>query len=288
MRRLGPGRHADGGGLYLFERLTGALQWVQRLMIQGRRRDLGLGPYPLVSLGEARRVALDNKRIARAGGNPKAEAARKEGPTVREVYETVTENRRTNWDRPTTEASWRRSFENYVFPSIGDKRVVAVTLEDVRRIVVPYWKGRNSRGYYLRQNLEALFDWVVGEQYRPDNPAASLKRLLPKVRTVVTHRPSLPYSQAPETFAAWQALPVNPAIKLVLLFIVLTAARLSEATGATWGEIDFPGRLWQVPEERMKARRAHTVPLSLQALDVLERARALKPQSSLIFPLVDS
>ena len=80
---------------------------------------------------------------------------------------------------------------------------------------------------------------------------------------------------------------MNPAIKLAVTFIVLTAARLGEATGATWGEIDLPGRLWQVPEDRMKASRPHTVPLSPQALEVLERARALNPRSSLIFPLVD-
>ena len=171
-------------------------------------------------------------------------------------------------------------------PSIGPKPVVDVTIGDLRRIVVPHWAGRNSLGYYIRQNLEDLFDWVVGEQLRPDNPAASLKRLLPRVRTARNHRPSLPYAQAPEALAYWEALPLNPAIKLVLPFIVLTAARLREATDATWGEIDLEARRWQVPKERMKADRAHTVPLSDQALDILERARAVRGQSSLIFPLV--
>ena len=293
LRQLGPGRHADGAGLYFLKRPTYTCSWVQRLMFEGSRHDLGLGPYPLVSLAEARGVALENKRLARSGGNPmaeavrrKLEAAREKGPTVREIYEIVTENRRSNWKRESTEARWRRSFEIYVFPSIGTKPVVDVTLGDLRRIVISHWGGRNSLGYYIRQNLEDLFDWVVGEQLRSDNPAVTLKRRLPNVRPARNRRPSLPYAQAPEALAHWEALPLNPAIKLVLPFIVLTAARLREATDATWGEIDPGARLWQVPKERMKGDRAHTVPLSDQALDIVERARALRRQSSLIFPLV--
>ena len=287
LRKMPPGKYADGNGLYFWVRLKRTRQWVQRLVIQRVRRDIGLGGYPLVGLAQARRMAFENRQIARADGDPRKENPRKKGPTVRQFYPVVTENRRTNWKTRGTAASWHRAFENYIFPIIGDTLVAAVAVEDIRRIVTPHWKGRNSRGYLLRQNLDYFFDCAIVEQLRLDNPAATLKRVLPKVKGVVNHRPSWPYCQAPEALAAWQALPVNPAIKLALLFIVLTAARLGEATRATWGEIDLPGRLWQVPAEHMKAGRPHTVPLSPQALEVLERARALKPQSSLIFPLVD-
>ena len=260
---------------------------MQRIVIQRKRHDIGLGGYPLVPLAEARRIAFENRQLARAGGDPRTENPRKKGPTVREFYPVVTENRRTNWKTAGTAASWQRGFENDIFPIIGKTLVAAVTIGDIRRIVVPHWQGRNSRGHLLRQNLDYFFDCAIVEHHRLDNPAATLKRVLPKVKAVVTHRPSLSYREAPEALAAWQALPVNPAIKLAVTFIVLTAARLGEATGATWGEIDLPGRLWQVPEDRMKASRPHTVPLSPQALEVLERARALNPRSSLIFPLVD-
>lgn len=246
-------------------------------------RDLGLGPYPRVLLAEARRIALDNRRIARAGGDPTLESAPKKGPTFRRVYELVTEMRRTNWHTKAAEANWRRGFEKNVFPVIGNKLVVAVTLEDIRRIVVPHWNGRNSIGYNLRQNLEAVLAYAVAEKHRPDNPAADLNRLLPTVKKVVNHRPSLPYREAPEVMAAWQALPVNEAVTFAVLFIVLTASRLSEATGATWSEIDLPERVWRVPPCRMKARREHRVPLSLQAVEVLERARASKRSDSLVF-----
>ena len=284
VRQALPGRYADGNGLYLLVRPTLSRYWLQRLVIQGRRRDLGLGAYPLVSLAEARRVAHENRRIARAGGNPKPEATRK-GPTFRRICEVVTEMRRTNWDTKTTEANWRRGFEKYVFPVIGDTPVAAVTLQDVRAIVLPLWKGRHSRGYNLRQNIEYVLRYAVVEKHRPDNPAADLKLLLPKVRKPDNHRPALPYRQAPEAMVEWQALSVNPAVKLVLLFIVLTGSRLTEATGAPWSEIDLPERVWRVPARRMKARRNHDVPLSWQALEVLAQAKELKRSDSLIFAI---
>ena len=285
VRQARPGRHADGGGLYLFVRSTLARHWVQRIVIHGHRCDLGLGPYPLVSLAEARRVALDNRRIVRAGGDPQLEAARQKGPTFRQVYEAATEMRRKAWDRKETEAWWCRGFDKHVLPKIGDKPVAAVTLADVRDIVVPHWKGRNSTGYTLRQNIEYVLDTAVIEKYRLDNPASALKRLLPKVRKVPNHRPSLPYTEVRQAMAEWQVLPINPAVKLAVLFIVLTGARLTEATDATWSEIDRSKRVWQVPGRRMKMRRGHDVPLSWQALEVLGAAAKLEPRDAFIFAL---
>ena len=283
-----PGKYADGNGLYFWVRSAGTCQWLQRLMIQGYRHDLGLGAYPLVGLAEARRLAFDNRGIARAGGDPRTENPRQKGPTVREFYPVVTANRRPNWKTPATAASWQRGFEKYIFPIIGPKPVAAVTYDDIRRIILPDWNGRNSKGLLLSQYLEYFFACAVVEHLRPDNLVVALKKVLPKVQAVVTHRPSLPYCEAPEALADWQALPVNPGIKLAVLFIVLTVVRLAEATGAKWQEIDLPGRLWQAPRVRMKGRRDHTVPLSPQALEVLEQARALDRRSSLIFPRVDS
>ena len=230
-------------------------------------------------------MALDNRRVARAGGDPRLEAARKNGPTFRDVYEIATEMRRKAWDRDTTEAGWRRGFEKFVLPVIGDKPVAAVTIADVREIVILHWQGRNSTGYTLRQNLEYVLQTAVIEKHRLDNPAADLKRLLPKVRRVPNHRPSLHHTEVRQAMAEWRALSINPAVKLALLFIVLTAARLTEATHATWSEIDRPKRSWKVPARRMKMRRGHDVPLSWQALEVLAQAAALQRSDSLIFAL---
>ena len=285
VRQARPGRYADGNGLYLRVQDTGARQWVQRLVIQGRRRDLGLGPCSLVSLAEARRLAIDNRRIARAGGDPTAEAARKQGPTFRSVYETATEIRRPGWDTKATEAGWHRGFDKYVLPVIGDKPVAAVTLAHVREIIVPLWDGPNSTGHKLRQDLEYVLGIAVGEQYRHDNPAAALKPYLPKVRKVETHLASLPHTEIRQAMMEWQALSINAAVRLALLFLVLTGARLAEATHATWSEIDRPKRVWQVPGRRMKRRRGHDVALSWQALEVLAEAASLQRSDSLIFPM---
>ena len=285
VRRALPGRHADGNGLYLYVRSALTRQWVQRLVIHGHRCDIGLGAFPLVRLAEVRRLAVENRRIARAGGDPRLEGPRAKGPTFRSVYEDATEMRRKAWDTKTTEASWRRGFEKYVLPVIGDKPVAAVTLADLREIVLPHWNGRNSTGYTLRQNIEYVLQLAVDEKHRLDNPADALKRRLPKVRKVPNHRASLSHTEVREAMAQWQALSINPAVKLAVLFIVLTAARLTEATHATWSEVRRAKRLWRIPARRMKMRRSHDVPLSRQALEVLVKAGELERSDSLIFAL---
>ena len=126
----------------------------------------------------------------------------------------------------------------------------------------------------------------MAENLRLDNPARTLVRVLPKIKTRVRPRASLPHPRVTEALARWLDLDVRQPVKLGLLFIVLTAARLSEVTQATWGEIDFSEARWQVPAKRMKAGEDHTVPLSIQALEVLRRAQALKGDGALIFPVV--
>ena len=193
--------------------------------------------------------------------------------------------RRQGWDTKTTEAGWRRAFEKYVLPKLSRKLIAAVTLAEVRDIVTPLWGGRNSVGYTLRQNLEYVFETAVVHQYRPDNPARHLKHLLPNHRTVPNHRASLSHLEAREAMVEWQALTVNPAVRLAVLFIVLTAARLTEVTEATWSEIDRSKRVWSVTARRMKMRRGHAVPLSRQAFEVLDQAASLQRSATLIFAL---
>lgn len=278
-----PGRHADGNCLYLFVRPTGARSWIQRLVIGGRRRDLGLGSYSFVSLTEARRRAAENRRVARSGGDPTATRTRGTTPRVRAVVEAVIAARRANWRSAATEKKWRRLFETLVFPRIGDKPVSRVTLDDLRGIIVPHWKGRGSIGYVLRQHLDYVIRWAVAHGHRPDNPAEQLKVLLPRVKVVVKHHPSLPYTEAAAAMAAVQASSVDDAVKLLLVFVVLCVSRLGEAASARWSEIDVAERAWTLPPERTKSQRLHRVPLSIQALDVIERARALNRPGPLVF-----
>ena len=150
----------------------------------GKRRDLGIGSVDDVTLAEARDIAERNQKIARSGGDPFADAAREKPPTFAEMYQVVTENRGKNWKRPGTAASWSRMFKNDVLPAIGGKLVADVTIQDIRDIVEPDWKGRGTKGHLARQNIESVFAWAVGNGYRPDNPAANLKAILSPVRRI--------------------------------------------------------------------------------------------------------
>lgn len=291
VRQAGPGRYSDGRGLRLMVLERGGRlwrYWVQRIMVKGKRRDIGIGSANDVTLGEAREMSEKNQKIARSGGDPLAEAARGENPTFRRMYEIVTENRSKNWQTPRTGANWRRMFETDILPAIGDMRVADISIQDVRDIVEPEWKGRGTKGYLARQNIESVFAWAVANGYRPDNPAKNLKTLLQDVSRIVKHHASLPYQEAPAAMADWQELEIRTPVSLAVLFMILTAARLSEATGATWPEIDLAQRIWRVPAERMKARKVHTVPLADQTVEILTVMKDLaNGADTLVFPVLD-
>ena len=283
VRQATPGRHCDGQGLQLFVRPNGAKSWVQRIVIHGVRRDLGLGPYPVVTLSEARESALENRRTARSGGDPRTERATKTTPAVREVAEKVFEARSRNWKSESTAKKWNRMFKNLVYPVIGDKPIGDVEVEEVHDILAPEWKGPASTGYVLRQYLDHVFKWARAKKYRADNPAEEVKDLLTRVKKRRKHHPSLPYREIPAAAAAILATPKDPALKLTLLFLVLCVSRFSEAALARWDEINWEKRLWIIPEERMKGGREHVVPLSTQAIKVLELARALNRSRTFVF-----
>ena len=222
--------------------------------------------------------------MARHGGDPKkTDGKEKTPPLVRLAVEAVIEARRANWRNPSTEEKWRKMFESFVFPVIGGRPVSLVTLDELRNILVPLWKGRGSVGYVLRQHLDYMFRWAVAQGHRPDNPADKLRTLLPKVKVVVKHHPSLPYQQVAEAVAALRVSDADPAVKLLLVFVVLCASRFGEAAGAQWSEINRKQSLWTLPPERMKAQNEHRVPLSVQALDVLDEARALNRSKASVF-----
>ena len=281
-RQAGPGRHADGDCLYLYVRDSGSRSWIVRLTISGQRCDFGLGPYPLVPLVRARELAAEYRGIAREGGHPRR-TVDKSVPTVREAADSLIEDLKNNWTVTDAEARYRRGLELRVFPKLGDTRVDQVTVDHCFDLVHPLWQGRGSMGFRLRHQLAHLMKWAVGHKYRNDNPAEQVLVRLPKVKSRLQHQPSLPYTQAPAAMAALQSAQVPPVVKLVIPFIVITAVRLREATEATWSEFDFDNHVWTIPARRMKKRRLHRVPLSDQAIQILEDARDLYPSGVLVF-----
>ena len=280
------GRYADGNGLYLHVDPSGARRWVQKLVIRGKVRVLGLGGYSLVSLAEAREQALANRKLARSGGDPLAAKRRHHGvPTFEEAAAAVLEQKRRAWRNPKHAADWPTSLRMYAFPRIGDNLVSDITSADLLQILSPIWHDKPETARRVRQRIGAVMKWAVAMQHRPDNPAGeALGEALGRQRAVVRHMPALPHGEVASAVAAVRASRAWAGAKLAFEFLVLTAARSGEVRLATWNEIHLDAAVWTVPGARMKAKRDHRVPLSGRAVEVLRAARRLGDGTGLAFP----
>ena len=282
-----PGRYFDGHGLYLLVEPTGAKRWKQRLAVHGKRRELGLGGYPLVTLAMAREAALANRRKVHAGDNPLAEKRRARGvPTFAEAARKVFELRRDGWRNAKHAGQWITTLEQFVFPRIGARGVDEVSTEDVLAVLSPILHAKPTTAKRVRQRIGAVLAWAVAQRFRPDNPADAVKPLLPKQKGAASkaHR-ALPYCEVANAIAAVRASRAAPVLKLAFEFLTLTAARAGEVRFATWSEIDLESATWTVPASRMKAEREHRVPLSPRAVEVLGEAQALRSKrGDLVFP----
>lgn len=287
------GKYGDGGGtgLALLVKPTGRKSWVQRIRVNGRQRNLGLGPYPKVSLHEARQRALANWQDAFAGQDP-LEAKRnlrrmRVVPTFQSAAESVIALYAPTWaPGGKSEAQWRASLEAYAFPQLGRKRVSDITSGDVMACLAPIWNVKRETARRVRQRISRIMLWCIAQGYRADNPAGdAVAAALPRGRAGPrNHYRALPYWKLPEALDAIRSAHAQPAARLGLEFLVLTAARSGEVRGANWTEIDLQSWTWTVPARRMKARREHRVPLSEPALSVLRAVRALSDGSGLVFP----
>ena len=282
-----PGRMFDGQGLFLLVTPGGAKIWKQRIAVNGRRQELGLGPYPVVSLREAREAALANRRMVRAGMNPKVERCRARGiPTFAELARADFEHRKGGWRSAKHAHDWNATLERFVFPRLGDRTVDAITTDDVFGVLSPIWHTKPTTAKLVRQRISAVLAVAVAKGHRTDNPADTVKAMLAKHQSVETkgHR-SLPYGDVAGALAKVRESKAHRSTVLALEFLVLTAARAGEVRFATWGEVDIEAATWTVPAERMKAGREHRVPLSARALEILSEAPALGTgRSDLIFP----
>lgn len=287
-----PGRYADGNGLYLVVDPSGAKRWVQRLVVRGRRRDIGLGSSRLVSLSEAREQALEYRKLARSGGDPleQREKSRNDAPTFAEAAKTVHELLLPTWRNPKAAAQWLSTLETYVFPQIGARGVDEIETAAILQVLTPIWSSRPETARRIRQRLAKVFDWAKASGHRAaENPVVGVKLALPQQAIKQKHHKSLPFAEM-RTFMGdlRRDERCSPMSKLGLEFLILTAGRTSEFRFACWREVDLQSRVWTVPSERMKTGKAHRVVLSSQAIRILEQAKALSPDSELIFPNLNS
>ena len=287
-----PGRYGDGHGghglsLLVKPRAAGGLatSWSQRLRVNGVPCNVGLGPYPIVTLAEARAKAVENARDVHQGRDPRERARM---PTFEQAAKAVHGLHASSWRNPATASIWWSSLVRFVFPVVGDKPVSSVTSGDVLSVLVPIWSTKRETARRLRQRIGVVMKWAIAKGYRIDNPAGdAVSQALPKNGTTPQrHHRALPHGDVAAAVAKVRASGAWPATKLLLEFITLTAVRSGEARLARWNEIDRDGRVWSVPAERMKSGRLHRVPLSSGALRVLDEARALSggDPAALVFP----
>lgn len=274
-----PGRHRIDRRLYLHVRDSGAASWLFRYLgADGRSHAVGMGPYPEVTLAEARTRAVEWNRRRLRGEDPlQAKRFAQEKSAGKHCFRQVAEDliaaKRSGWSNQKHAQQWRATLQRYAYPVLGDMDVAAIGVEHVLRVLRPIWDEKPETASRVRQRIEAVLDAAAARSLRSgDNPArwrGCLQALLPAVDKTrrVRHFPALPYQQLPEF---WQALQAQEGMAArCLQFVILTACRSGEARGARWSEVDFERALWIVPAERMKARREHVVPLSDAALALL-------------------
>jgi integrase len=292
--RKKPGMYADGDGLYLQVTTNGA-SWVYRFMLNGRAREMGLGPLSLFGLQDARARALDVRRLRHGGVDPiearKAERAAAKflearAITFRKCADSYVKAHRAGWRNAKHAGQWEATLGTYAHPIIGalpvqaiDTALVMNVLEQEQPSASILWQSKPETASRLRGRIESILDWAKVRGYRDgENPArwrGHLDKLLPartKMRRV-EHHAALPYDDLPDFMAALRTQEGIAA--RALEFAILTAARTGEVMGARWDEIDTAEKLWTVPPERMKAGKEHRVPLSERALAIIAEMKPL-------------
>lgn len=286
-----PGRYGDGGGLYLLVRPGPEKRWVLLYRHGGKRREMGLGPLQTVSLARARELAAEARQVLAGGADPievrrapPADAAPRP-TTFGDVATRYMADREPTWRNAVHRRQWRQTLEVQA-ANIWRMPVADVDTEAVLGALRPLWHEKPETARRLRGRLERVLDAArVAGHRQGENPArwrGHLDVLLPKApRLSRGHHPALPYAEMPAFLIKLRARPALAA--RALEFLILTAARSGEVRGMTWGEVDLDAALWTVPRERMKAKRAHRVPLSTAALDLLRALPSGEP-SAIVFP----
>ena len=291
--KKGADKYFDEHGLILRVRPSGSKHWIWRGTVRGRRRDLGLGTFPYVSLREAREKAFEFRKLARAGDDPgivhaRPAAAKVErrryAPTFREAATAVIDLHRPTWRSPKSAAQWEASLRDYAYPVIGDMRVDEIGTGDVLQVLEPIWNEKRETAQRTKQRIAAVMRTAIASGYRLDNPAGdAVTAALPKGLRTQRHRRALPHRDVAAAVDTVRRSSALASTKLAFEFLVLTAARSGEVRRMTWDEVDEDFGLWTVPASRMKTGREHRVPLSGRAGEVLAEAGELR-ENDLVFP----
>ena len=271
------GLYGDGNTLYLQVTSTGAKSWIQRVSINGRRHDLGLGPLSLVSLAKARRRAFENRVKIEDGADVLADRRRHSViPTFQGAAMEYFQENLPGWKQNRNAKKWLDVVRQYAFPMLGSIRVDAITREDVLRLLKPLSTTKPEQGRKLKQRIRSILAWCIAHGFTNSNAVELAQGALPRVASVRQHFRAMPFQEIPAALETVEGSGAGWSSKFCLRFLVLTASRSNEARGAKWGEVNWQKKTWTVPAERMKGRAEHAVPLSSAALAVLRQAWALR------------
>ena len=280
---------ADGNGLYLLVHPNGSRYWRWKFRWQGKEKLLAFGVYPEIPLGEAREKREDARKALRAGTDPAA--ARKQLKLVANIKAANTfEVVAREWHRA-KKAKWNadhgarilRSLETDVFPHIGSRPLADITAPEILAVVhrVEKREALDIAGRIL-QRIGAVIRYGIVTRRAERNPAVDLRDALTSHQVI--NRRSLPIADLPDFLRGLSAYQGNELTRLAMRFHILTFQRPGEVRGALWSEVDTDAALWRIPPERMKMKLEHIVPLSRQALGVLEELREITGGRPHIFP----
>ena len=261
-------------GLSLLVWPTGGRSWVLRYQISGKRHDMGIGPYPEVTLAEAREKALDARRLVKAQHrDPLAERGRVKALTFKAAAQALIESKRPGWRNAKHAWQWETTLTQLAYPKLGMLDVKLIQTSDVLAVLQSIWSDRPETASRLRQRIEAVLDYAGAMGARTgDNPArwkGHLDHLLPKPSKVkpTGHHAALDWREA-SAFMVELAKRDGLGAR-ALAFAILTAARSGEVRGMTWAEVDDKDAVWTVPGARMKAGKEHRVPLTIASRELL-------------------
>lgn len=288
IREAKPGATSDGGGLRLLVTSAGSVSWQFRYSIGSKRRVMGLGSSNVVTLAEARNKAAEARRQVAAGIDPltlstaKAEAKVVTFDTAASDY---ISSHKAGWKSAKHAAQWANTLRDYVSPVFGHLPVGDVTTEMVLKVLTPIWTEKPETAKRVRNRIELIVDSAKARGMAAgDNPArwrGHLDKLLPKrTKASKTHHAAMPYAALPAFYQQLQSERESLSAKALALTI-LTATRTSETLQADWSEFDLQARIWTIPAKRMKAGREHRVPLSGEAVRLVE---SLPTRSGWLFP----
>ncbi|SEQ48297.1 tyrosine-type recombinase/integrase [Sphingobium sp. YR768] len=280
------GRHADGAGLYLLVKPTGAKSWLLRVQVGGERRDIGLGGFSDLTLAEAREAAARLRKVARTGGDPikERDKDRRPVPPFRKAADECHAELSKGWTDKYA-AAFLASLKEHAVPSLGNIRVDHIEASTIRDALAPIWIEKPVIARKVRQRIGTVLNFAKSKGWRAtEAPTRSVSVGLsrqPKGKNFA----AMPYVEVPGFFTDTQGK-VETVGRMALLFTIATAARSGEVRTALWSHIDLEAKVWRRPAELMKSREAHEVTLSPVAIEILERAAPLRATGAdcLIFP----